>query len=58
MASGYGLILADSLALLRGYEGVEEKLEEDLKGEHGLDVQVYVKGGLTFAPPVWEEVHV
>ena len=50
MASGYGLILADSLALLRGYEDVEEKLEEDLKGEHGLDVQVYAKGGLRFAP--------
>ena len=31
MASGYGLILADSLVLLRGYEDVVEKLEEDLK---------------------------
>ena len=48
MASGYGLILADSTALLRGYEEVSEKLEEDLKGKYGQDVQVYAKGGLTF----------
>ena len=33
MTSGRGLILADSSALLRGYEEVPEKLEEDVRAE-------------------------
>ena len=37
----YGLILVDSMALLRGYEDVASKLEEGLKQEYGLDVKVF-----------------
>ena len=41
MAVEYGAILADSIALLRGYDDVESKLEEGLKQEYGLDVKVF-----------------
>ena len=37
----YGLILVDSMALLRGYEDVASKLEEGLKQEYGLYVKVF-----------------
>ena len=37
----YGLILVDSMALLRGYDDVESKLQEGLKQEYGLDVKVF-----------------
>jgi len=57
MTSGRGLILADSSALLRGYEEVPEKLEEDLKGKYAQDVQVYAKGGPDVRPPEWEVEH-
>ena len=36
-----GIILVDSMALLRGYEDVASKLEEGLKQEYGLDVKVF-----------------
>ena len=38
---GYGVILVDSIALLRRYDDVESKLEEGLKQEYGLDVKVF-----------------
>ena len=41
MAAGYGVILVDSTALLRGYDNVESKLEEGLKRVYGLDVKVF-----------------
>ena len=37
----YGLILVDSMALLRGYVDMPSKLEEGLKQEYGLDVKVF-----------------
>ena len=37
----YGLILVDSMALLRGYVDMPLKLEEGLKQEYGLDVKVF-----------------
>ena len=37
----YGLIIVDSLALLRGYVDMPSKLEEGLKQEYGLDVKVF-----------------
>ena len=41
MAWGYGVILADSTALLRGYVHVLLKLEEGLRQQYGLDVKVF-----------------
>ena len=37
----YGLILVDSMALLRGYVDMPSKLEEGLKQEYGLYVKVF-----------------
>ena len=45
MAVEYGVILVDSMALLRGYEDVEAKLAEGLKQQYGLDVKVF--GGVS-----------
>ena len=42
MALEYGVILVDSLALIRGYEDVASKLQQSLKDEYGLDVKVFV----------------
>ena len=41
MTAGYGVMLVDSTALLRGYDDVESKLEEGLKQYCGLDVKVF-----------------
>ena len=41
MAVEYGVILVDSMALLRGYEDVASKLQQSLKDEYGLDVKVF-----------------
>ena len=41
MAWGYGVIRADSTALLRGYVHVLLKLEEGLRQQYGLDVKVF-----------------
>ena len=41
MAVEYGVILTDSIALLRGYDDIESKLEEGLKQYCGLDVKVF-----------------
>ena len=52
MAVGYGVILVDSTALLRGYDDVESKLEEGLKQEYGLDVKVF--GGVFGSTSVFQ----
>ena len=41
MAVEHGIIIVDSLAQLRGYEGAVAKLEEGLKQEYGIDVKVF-----------------
>ena len=41
MAVEYGVILVDSMALLRGYEDAASMLEMGLQLDYGLDVKVF-----------------